>query len=195
MAICKPMIRTKAKVGDLIFGVPANSDDNRLIYAARVTRKLLSGRYYKESQYAGREDRIYRFKGNLFIRRRHAQHHFRAGDLVHDLGAGPEYRRACVLLSTDFHYFGKVGSDEYKARFHRVRRAVEQLGRGYRVHHSSELRDELFAMEDWIWRSTHKKKLGPPTNSPSNSVCHRGDSCTVVEARSVAGSRPTLPAE
>jgi Nucleotide modification associated domain 2 len=182
LAICKPMIRTKAKAGDLIFGFAANSlnRDNPLIYAARVTGKLPNGEYYKWSRYAGREDRIYRFKHGRFIRREDAQHHFRASDLVRDLGAGPEYWRACVLLSTDFRYFGKAGSDEYKTKFHRVRRAVEQLGRGYRLHHSDALRDELFAMEDWVWRSTRTKKSGPPTNALSRQACHRGGSCAAV---------------
>jgi hypothetical protein len=176
LAICKPGIRSKAQCGDLIFGFAANSlrpRDNRLIYAARVHRKLSNGEYYKENRYAGRGDRIYKFKAGHFVRRKDAQHHFRAGDLSHDLGDYPEYRRACVLLSTDFRYFGKVGSDDYKTIFRRVQRAVEQLGRGYRVHHGGELQEQLLEMEAWVWRSTRKKKSGPPTSAPSRRVCHR----------------------
>lgn len=53
LAICKPMIRSTAGVGDLIFGFAANAlhEDNRLIYAARVTRTLRNGEYYKSSRY------------------------------------------------------------------------------------------------------------------------------------------------
>ena len=42
LAICKPMIRSSADENDLIFGFAANSlhPDNRLIYIARITKKL-----------------------------------------------------------------------------------------------------------------------------------------------------------
>ena len=51
LAICKPMIRSTAEMGDLIFGFVADSlhKDNRLIYVACVTRKLCEGKYYKDA--------------------------------------------------------------------------------------------------------------------------------------------------
>jgi hypothetical protein len=55
LAICKPMIRSSARCGDFILGFAANSlrpSDNRLIYAARVTRKLCNGEYYKDRKTA-----------------------------------------------------------------------------------------------------------------------------------------------
>ena len=91
-----------------------------------MTSKLAGGEYYKEGRYAGREDRIYQFNDGRYIRRKEAQHHFIAGDLVHDLGPGPNFRRIYVLLSRDFRYFGKESSCEYKAKFDRVRHAIEQ---------------------------------------------------------------------
>ncbi len=57
-------------------------------------------------------------------------------DVVRDLGNFPKYPRVNVLLRTDFRYFGKIGNDEYKAKFPRVWRAVAELGRGHRVHES-----------------------------------------------------------
>jgi Nucleotide modification associated domain 2 len=46
LAICKPMIRRTAKEGNLIFGFAAKSQhtDNRLMYVARVTKKLCNGK-------------------------------------------------------------------------------------------------------------------------------------------------------
>ena len=135
LAICKPMIRSSARCGDFIFGFAAKSlrpSDNRLIYAARVTRKLYNEEYYKDSRYARRGDCIYRFRSGRFTWRRGAQYHG-PKDLVHDLGDYPKYPRANVLLSTDFRYFGKAASDKYKSKFPRVRKAVESLGRGQRV--------------------------------------------------------------
>jgi hypothetical protein len=105
LAICKPMIRSTAEKGDLIFGFAADSlhKDNRLIYAACVTDKLRDGKYYKDAEYAKQSDCIYRYKdgryfwkpGSLF---------YDLGDLEHDLSRYPEYQRANVLLSEDFRY-------------------------------------------------------------------------------------------
>src|SRR5689334_2779960 len=174
LAICKPMIRKSAATGDLIFGFAANSlsADNRLIYAARVTDKLSGGKYYTTDRYYRREDCIYEWKNGRFLRRRKAEHHPRPSDLAHDLGKPPRYAKANVLLSTDFRYFGKRGSDGYKRKFRIVRNAVERLGRGHRVHQSAELRDQLLAMAEWIWRANRQKVIGPPTSAPSDRICH-----------------------
>jgi len=182
LAICEPMIRSSARCGDLIFGFAANSlrpSDNRLIYAARVTRTLRNGEYYKSSRYARRGDCIYRFRSGQFMWRRGAQHHG-PDDLVHDLGDYPKYPRANVLLSTDFRYFGKAASDRYKSKFPTVRDAVKSLGRGLRVRHDPALRDQLLAMKKWVWRSTRNNVAGPPTSAPSRRTCHRARSCEVV---------------
>ena len=182
LAICKPMIRKTAAAGDVIFGFAANSlsRDNRLIYVARITDKLSDGAYYTlKNRYARREDCIYELKNGRFKWRNTAKHH-QAKDLEHDLGKHPSYPRANVLLSRDFRYFGKVGTSEYKSKFPRVKRAVERLTQGARVHHNAELRDQLLAMMDWIWRSTTKKKVGPPTSAPSRLICHRSGPCGVT---------------
>jgi hypothetical protein len=181
LAICKPMIRSTASKGDLIFGFAANSldPDKRLIYVARITDKLCTGLYYKSNQYVQRGDCIYRFKDGRFEWKNGSRYHG-PKDIVHDLGSFPDYPRANVLLSTDFRYFGQTGSDDYKDRSPEVWRAVERLGRGQRVHHRDVLRDQLRRMKDWIWDSTRNKKLGNPTDKPSRRTCHRGRSCGVV---------------
>jgi hypothetical protein len=185
LAICKPMIRKTARIGDLVFGFAANSlsPDNRLIYVARITEKLSGPAYYESERYSQREDCIYKFKDGHFARRAGAQHHHRPEDLVHDLGRPPSYPRAHVLLSSDFRYFGKLGTAEYKSKFPRIERAIELLGRGHRVRQNPELRTQLLDMANWIWRSTPKKAVGPPTNVPSRRVYHGVGSCSV--------SRPT----
>lgn len=182
LAICKPMIRSNATEGDLIFGFAANSlhRDNRLIYAARVTRKLPGGEYYKDKRYADRGDCIYEFRSSHFVWRTGALHHG-PEHLVHDLGSFPEYARANVLLSTDFRYFGAAGTDEYKSMFRLVRNAVERLGRGLRVHHGIELHDQLLKLADWVWHCTRRKVLGSPTSAPSRRVCYWAGSCGVVD--------------
>jgi hypothetical protein len=175
------MMRRTGKVSDLIFGFAANSlnSDNPLIYVARVTEKLCEGLYYKSGRYSKRGDCIYRFNNGRFAWRSGAKHHG-PNDLVHDLGKHPRYRRANVLLSTDFRYFGKLGTNEYKYKFAAVGAAIERLGQGMRVYHDPELRDELFDMADWVWQSTSKKKIGEPTNAPSRQICHRRGSCATA---------------
>jgi len=178
LAICKPMIRKNAKEGDLILGFAGNSlnRDNPLIYAARVTKKLCDGSYYRSGHFSRRGDCVYRFANGRYSWRKHAEHHG-PGDLVHDLGKPPLYSRANVLLSTDFRYFGKAATDKYKAKFRLVRQAVERLGQGQRVHHDDALRDELLKLITWVWRGTSKKKIGRPSGAPSTRICHRSGPC------------------
>lgn len=181
LAICKPMIRSRAKLEDLIFGFAANSlhHDNRLIYVARITTKVGNGDYYRESRFAKRSDRVYEWRRNCFSWRHEALHHG-PKDLVHDLGPPPDYKKANVLLSTDFRYFGVSGTAEYKSRFQLVKKAVEQLGQGHRVTHVEPLRMELMALKEQIWKKTPKSVAGEPTSTPRRSVCHRSRSCCVL---------------
>lgn len=183
LAICKPMIRSSAGCGDLIFGFAALSlrpSDNRLIYAAHITGKLCNGEYYKNRRYAQRGDCIYRFRAGRFMWRKAALYHG-PNDLVHDLGHHPKYPRANVLLSTDFRYFGKAATDRYKSKFPRVKRALENLGQGHRIRHDPDLFADLLGMKKWVWRSTRDKVAGPPSSAPSRRSCLRGrSSCEVV---------------
>ena len=187
LAICKPLIRKTAKEGDLIFGFGANSLEpdsrlaphNRLIYVARVTKKLPDGKYYKDPQFAQREDCIYSPEGDGYVWKAGSLHHG-PEHLDRDLGKPCGYSRANVLLSNDFRYFGKAGTDQFKRKFRDVCQAVEQLGRGHRVHHVPDLRGQLEEMWDWVRQTHQKMKSGGPTNKPSRSVCHRSKSCGVA---------------
>lgn len=134
LAICKPMIPSTAEPEDLIFGFAANSlhGDNRLIYIARIGKKLRNGDYYREKGFGNRSDRVYKWRRGRFAWRQGALHHG-PKDLLHDLGQPPNYEKANVLLSTDFRYFGASGTAEYKSRSQIVKKAVEQLGHGHRL--------------------------------------------------------------
>ena len=172
LAICKPMIRETAREGDMIFGFAAKSlhRDNRLIYAARVTHAVRDGQYFKKRQYFRRSDCIYRLSGKRFTWKKGSAYHG-PKDLKHDLGRFPNYARANVLLSKDFRYFGRAGTDQYKSKFSRVKRAVENLGRGAGVRHKMALRRELTNMAKWVWRGTNRKVCGRPSSLPSRQSC------------------------
>jgi hypothetical protein len=181
LAICKPMIRSMAERDDLIFGFAAKSlhTDNRLLYIARVTAKVRNGDYYTTGRFAHRGDCIYERRGDRFVWRSSALHHG-SRDLVHDLGEHPDYPKANVLLSDDFRYLGENGSAEYKARYPLVKDAVENLGRGHRVHHDERLWIQLQALMREVWKGTRSRVAGEPTSDVRHGVCHRGRWCGVL---------------
>jgi hypothetical protein len=76
LAICKPMIRRTAEVGDLIFGFAASSlsRDNRLIYVARVTDTKRNGAYFRDKRFARRGDCVYEWHRGRFHWRRGARY-------------------------------------------------------------------------------------------------------------------------
>ena len=180
LAICKPMIRSTAKRGDLIFGFAANAlyEDNRLIYAAQVTEKLDGGDYYSAA-YASRGDCIYERHNDHFVRRDGALYHEGPAHLVHDLG-DPPYPRANVLLSNIFSYFGKNGSADYKDRHRAIKHAVEGLTQGHRVEHATGLRGELQKLAAEVL-TTRARVLGAPTSAPDRGVCFRDEEVHVVD--------------
>ena len=183
LAICKPMIRCNAGEGDVIFGFAADSmdRDNRLIYIARITRRLPNGEYYRDPAYTGRGDCIYAWRRGAYAWREGARFHGPT-HRAHDLGSAPEYDRAVVLLSRDFRYFGDASAGAYKGRYPALARAIGNLGQGHRVHHSEGLRAELERLQQETWRRYPRRKvLGQPTHEPRLGVSHRGGGCGVVE--------------
>lgn len=177
LAICKPMIRTNAERGSIIFGFAANSleETNPLLYIAVVTDIAPNGSYYDDSRFIGRPDRIYARRDRGFKWRAGSRYHGPA-DLVHDLGPGPVYRRAQVLLSNDFRYFGSRGTAEYKSKYLSIKQAVERLGQGHRVNHPDSLREQLLELKADVWKAS-KKVLGAPYLAPDRGHCHRERSC------------------
>ena len=133
-----------------------------------------------QRRFVGRSDRIYRRNGERFVWRSGARHHG-PKDVKHDLGQYPSYKRANVLLSTDFRYFGGRGSDDYKEQFPRIARAIGALKRGARVRHNELLRAELSALKEQAWANTRRKVAGRPTSEPPRSICHRTRDCGVLE--------------
>ena len=183
LAICKPMIRSSAQKGDIVLGFAANSlhADNRLIYVARVNKKLVNGDYFKTGKYSGRGDCIYEWRGARFVQKAGARYHGSPADLVHDLGLHPEYSRANTLFSWEFCYFGASGSDAYKNAFPAVAKAVAALGRGHRVHHhDAKLLSELTKLTNWNCALTGACIKGQPASQPRCGVSHRGSGCGVA---------------
>ena len=177
LAICKPMIRSRAGEGAWIFGFGASSPEmaNRLIYIARVTRKLTGGEYYRGPEFRKRPDCIYQWvTGKRLKWKPGAKFHGPEGE-GRDVGSFPQYRKANVLLSSNFRYFGAKGTTEYK-KYSLIASAVEKLKRGHRVNHSEKLRSELLGLQREIWlRYSKRKVLGRPTHQDRTLRCNTDD--------------------
>jgi TonB family protein len=61
-----------------------------------------------------------------------------------------------ACMRTNFRYFGKNGTADYKTHYPAVKQAVEGLGQGHRVNHSQGLRAQLLALKEDVWRGWHK---------------------------------------
>jgi hypothetical protein len=156
LAICKPAIRSTARRGNIVLGFAATSlySDNRLVYMAKVTKRLDGRRYFSNSKYNERPDCIYDWDGRHFAWEASAKYHSQ-DDLEHDLGKSPNYKRAGVLLSKGtekFRYFRGSCPVRYKRDYPRIKRLVEKLKRGHRVNHGRELRQELTRFIKELWR-------------------------------------------
>jgi putative DNA base modification enzyme with NMAD domain len=186
LAICKPAIRSTAKRGNIILGFAANSlyRDNCLVYMARVTENLGGRKYFSDSsRYAGRPDCIYRWDGHRFEWESDSKFHS-SSDLDHDLGEGPSYNRAKVILSETpeaFRYFGANCPIDYKTDFPHLKSLVEGLGQGHRVNFDPAVRDELqqFMKRLWSVPSAFRETAIPDT--PCRDKCGKSDEdCVTV---------------
>ncbi len=175
LAICKPFIRTAAEAGDFLFGFAGNrlSPDNRLIYIARVTQVLRDGEYYENPSFRGRPDCIYlRGADHRFSVRPDARYHQDGSELAHDLGTAYDYRRATVLVSNDFRYFGAAAAADLGA-YDELRAMLPGLRQGHRVNHSDAIADELRRLQRAVWdRYPDTKVVDRPTDPrPSPTKC------------------------
>jgi hypothetical protein len=160
LAICKPAIRRAAPEGSVIIAFAGDCmasegyEDNCIVYAAVVSRRVDNQEYYSRRRYAHRRDCIYKRSGSGFALKAKARFHHGGGDLEHDLGAAPEYANG-VLVSygaENFRYFGAKCPVKYKKKFPRLRKLIKRLTEGHRVHHDPDLYEELVRLKELLWK-------------------------------------------
>lgn len=167
LAICKPMIRRKAKEGDWIIGLGGKNLGEGIIYVAHVTCTA-GNEYYQVHEFARRPDCIYHFRDGGLTRKKTAAYHENPANMATDLGAGPGYRNARVLLSLDFRYFGM----KREAVPPDLKTFTDSIGRGHRVNHDPARRDALNTLIGNLWRKyCGRKKIGEQHSKPDSSVC------------------------
>ena len=113
LAICKPQIRDKAKVGDWVVGLGSKSLNCRghLIYAMRIKETMTFDKYWKDKRFSKKKpnkksikekcgDNIY-YKGRNGRYKQVLNYCHEKGDKRHDT------KTENVLISDYFFYFGK----------------------------------------------------------------------------------------
>jgi hypothetical protein len=148
--------------------------EERLIYIARVTGKLEGQDYYQQRQYASRPDCIYRVDNGRAVLKASARYHTHSDERKKDVGF--HFEDASVLLSNDFRYLGKTGTDDYKNDRPEIGKLIEKLKRGHRRHHSTELRTQLLKMKSEIWATYRRMEVGSPTDDDFTRLCNDDDS-------------------
>ncbi len=174
LTICKPAIRRKAEPGDIIFAFGGNNEEtpNRLVYIAKVTQRHDSGEYFKLKKYRGRQDCIYNVKNNgRIVHRPDKCLHSQEGNWIKDVGEHPDYANAVALVSDDFRYFGREGTDDWKRSCPFLAKEVERLDQGHRVRWGAVQLRELTKLKQAIWKKHPRKKvLGTPLHGLSLST-------------------------
>lgn len=171
LALCKPKIRKTAGKGSFVFGFGGKDYEERLIYIAKVTAKLEGEAYYRRRRYARRPDCIYCVKNGRPVLKTSAKHHFKFDHRKKDVGL--HFERAFVLLSNDFRYLGREGTEDYKSRYPKIAQLIEDLTQGHRRHHSAKLRKQLLTLKSELWRKHRQMKVGLPTENDRTRPCNQ----------------------
>ena len=171
LAICKPRIRRTAARGSFIFGFGGKRYHERLIYIAQVTDKKSGQDYYCRREFSRRPDCIYRVEKNRPVRKAGARYHTNSDHRRKDVGF--HFENAFVLLSKNFRYLGREGTNDYKQKYAKLEHLIENLKRGHRRYLSPGLRKDLLALKTQIWNKYRRKKVGVPTDADFTRICNR----------------------
>ena len=154
LAICKPQIHSTIDTNDFIIGFGSNVLDNKLIYIAKITDKLLDGEYYKQEKYFYRDDCLYSFNGQQYSRRENKKYHI-GNNTPTDEG------NDIVLLSNNYRYFGNKSSNDYKNKYPILTKIINSLKQGHRLNHNTELFKELSQLIDETYSQKQLNILQP----------------------------------
>ncbi len=154
LAICKPQIRSTIDTKDFIIGFGSNALNNKLIYIAKITDKLLDGEYYKQEKYFYRDDCLYSFDGQQYSRREDKKYHI-SNNTPNDEGNN------IVLLSDNYRYFGKKSNDDYKNKYPILTKIINSLKQGHRLNHNTELFKKLSQLIDETFSQKQLNILQP----------------------------------
>lgn len=107
--------------------------------------------------------------------KKQAKYHNKNDQLEKDVGS--QFENAFVLLSGNFRYLGKKGTNDYKKKFPLLKKLVEGLTQGHRCKYSPELHDELEKLKDEIWANSDAG--GHPSDKDCSLPCN-GNSASAI---------------
>jgi hypothetical protein len=175
LAICKPKIRKVAPIGSLIFGFGGKDLDDRLIYVARVTGKLVDGCYYRAKCFHTRPDCIHRDKNSQTVMAKNARYHTDGSQIEKDVGS--RFENANVLLSHDFRYLGASGTANYKKSYQDLSDVLDDLMQGHRVNHDRKVYKELGELKRDLWNNHSFTDQGEHSDKDVTKPCNRESKC------------------
>jgi hypothetical protein len=169
LALCKPTIRRRAKIGDVVIAVTPADDGHRLSSWARISDSITT-KQFGERYSRNRPDNIYEeLPDGRYSRRRDVKHslHKTKKDLEHDLGKSG--KNAIVLISKDFFAFGNhpVEFTQWIHDSHELRKEIAKLGRAFRRNFSQTVAKELARLERFLkknhspFHNFHNKRPKP----------------------------------
>jgi hypothetical protein len=165
LAVCKPVIRRTAEIGDWVVGLSPKASGNRLVYAMQVSEKLPFDAYFADARFERKKPdytapgAVWRRGDNFYMPGPEpgAFTQLRSNHSKPD-GEDPKSKAwdlsgLYVLVSDNYWYFGESGQPLPES-LHALK-----VGRGHRCHFPQEVIDEFIA---------HIRRLpqgvnGPPT--------------------------------
>jgi hypothetical protein len=162
LACCKPTIRRKASVGDIIIGTASSRYEEQaghLIYAMRVEKILSYQDYWDNPAYDFRkpsnETSVSRRGDNIWHQDALGQWEVATGAIHHFGHREHDIRGINVLIATDFFYFGR-SAISIPAEFS----GVVATTQGHKNTYDPAL---IFRFWDWLARSAPKlRRIGDP---------------------------------
>ena len=141
--------------------------DAGLVYIAQVDEILEDGDYYRIERFARRPDSIYEWRDSRLTLRENPRFHD-ADDEFRDIGTGPIYSKARVLLSYKFRYYGRAASDWYAT----VSPLAHQMAQVRGIGHKVDMSDAEYKAWMKVIRAAFKvpQIRTRPTESP-DEVC------------------------
>lgn len=174
LACCKPKIRQRAEVGDLIIGLSRRSE--RFVYAMRVGRVLTFDEYWRDPRYRAKRpdwtstraidragDNIYEPIGDDRFRQ-HPSHHSEPDGREHRRKKRKDLAGEHVLIADRFTYHGVDGPPVPPTL------AFVAVGRGHRCEFDD---DQLALLLEWF-HAQPRGLRGRPRRWPDAESCGVG---------------------
>ena len=172
LACCKPKIRSKAVVGDWVFGVAGSKlmKPGHCVFAMRVTETLSFNAYWSDGRFAAKKpvrngsrarmlgDNIYHRVSDARPWQQEDSHHSRPDGQPEQSNIARDTSTNKVLVSTDFRYFGQSAPEVPIAVF-------DAIGYENRFGHRKFLETEAEPLLAW-YRNTSSEFQSPVVDDP-----------------------------